>query len=306
MRSLVVLVVLTTLALSSSGLGWFLSALFVFLCLLTFVVMTRMVTETGAFFVQTSWAPVGVLTAIFGFDAIGPTPFVILALASVLLVIDPRETLMPFLQNGLKMTEIDGGAKPGRFSFYLLGTMLVGFVVAGVVTLSLQYNHSVNQVGNPWGTHQLPTVAFGTLSRLTADAAARGSLAQATASSGWERLSLIQPTDDALGWLALGVVLVLTVSFARLRLPWWPLHPIAFLIWDTYPIAMFGPSFLLGWMVKGSVVGLTGARGYHSVKPLMIGVIAGELLAGLFWMSTGAAYYFITNQSPVSYSIFPG
>jgi hypothetical protein len=53
------------------------------------------------------------------------------------------------------------------------------------------------------------------------------------------------------------------------------------------------------------VVGLTGARGYHLAKPLMIGVIAGELLSGLFWMATGVVYYFITGQASVSYSIFP-
>lgn len=304
-RGLIVASVLATLALSGSGLGWFLSGVFVFLVLLTFVVMTRMVCETGAFFVQTSWGPVGVMTALFGFDAIGPTPFVILALASVLLVLDPRETLMPFLQNGLKMAEVEGGASPARLSPWLAFVMLAGFVVAGVVSFSLQYNLSATQVGNTWGTHQLPTVAFGTLSRFVADSAARGSLADATAATGWESLSLVQPIDDAVLFACLGGALVLGTSVARLRLSWWPLHPIAFLIWDTYPIAMFGASFLLGWMVKATVVGLTGARGYHAVKPLMIGVIAGELLSGLFWMATGVAYYFVTGQASVSYSIFP-
>lgn len=304
-RGLILASVLATLSLCGSGLGWFLSGTFVFLTLLTFVVMTRMVCETGAFFLQTSWGPVGVMTALFGFDAIGPTPFVILALASVLLVLDPRETLMPFLQNGLKMTEVEGGASPGRMSPWLVFVMLAGFVVAGVVSFSLQYNLSATQVGNTWGTHQLPTVAFSTLSRFVADSAARGSLAEATATSGWHSLSLVQPIDDAVFWTLLGGALVLGASVARLRLPWWPLHPIAFLVWDTYPIAMFGVSFLLGWMVKASVVGLTGARGYHVVKPLMIGVIAGELLSGLFWMATGVVYYFITGQASVSYSIFP-
>lgn len=304
-RGLVVASVLSTLALSSSGLGFFLSGLFVFLVLLTFVVMTRMVCETGAFFVQTSWAPVGVMTALFGFDAIGPTPFVLLALASVLLVLDPRETLMPFLQHGLKLTDVHGGAAPGRIVPWLLGVVLVGFIVAGVASFSLQYNLSATQVGNTWGTHQLPTVAFSTLSRFIAESSARGSLAEATAANGWQSLALLQPIDDAVWWTLLGGVLVLGVSVARLRLPWWPLHPIAFLIWDTYPIAMFGVSFLLGWMVKASVVGLTGARGYHLVKPLMIGVIAGELLSGLFWMATGIGYYLVTGQASVSYSIFP-
>jgi hypothetical protein len=68
---------------------------------------------------------------------------------------------------------------------------------------------------------------------------------------------------------------------------------------------MFGPSFLLGWAIKAGVVRTTGARGYHAVKPFMVGVIAGELLSGLLWMMIGAAYYFSTGKSPASYAIFP-
>jgi hypothetical protein len=42
------------------------------------------------------------------------------------------------------------------------------------------------------------------------------------------------------------------------------------------------------------------------VRPLMVGVIAGELLSGLFWMLVGALYFFITGTAPINYSIFPG
>jgi hypothetical protein len=101
-------------------------------------------------------------------------------------------------------------------------------------------------------------------------------------------------------------LLVLATAVLRLRLPWWPLHPVAFLVWGTYPIVMFGPSFLMGWLVKAGVVGTTGAKGYHAVRPLMVGIIAGELLTGLFWMIVGAVYFFVAGKTPVSYSIFPG
>jgi hypothetical protein len=306
MRILLLAVVLATLVLSSSGLGWVFSGLFVFLLLLTVVVMTRIVVETGAFFVQTSWTPVGALTALIGFDAVGPTAFILMALASVALVLDPRETLMPFLANGLRIADREGGAPPRTIAPWLFAMTVIGFVVAGVVTLYLQYNYSVTQVGNDFATHYLPKMPFDTLSRYGAESAAQGTLARATAASGWSKLSLVQPEEGAVLWLTIGVVLALGTAAARLRLPWWPLHPVAFLIWNTYPIIMFGPSFLLGWLVKAAVVGMTGARGYHAVRPLMIGVIAGELLSGLFWMGVGALYFFITGKTPATYSIFPG
>jgi hypothetical protein len=229
-----------------------------------------------------------------------------MALASVVLVLDPRETLMPFLANGLRIADREGGAPPTKLAPWLFAMAVIGFVVAGVVTLYLQYNYSVTQVGNDFATHYLPKMPFDTLSRYAAESAAQGTLACATVASGWSKLSLIQPAEGAVLWLTIGIALALGTAAARLRLPWWPLHPVAFLIWNTYPIIMFGPSFLLGWLVKAGVVGMTGARGYHAVRPLMIGVIAGELLSGLFWMGVGALYFFVTGKTPATYSIFPG
>lgn len=304
-RALGVLVVLTCLTLGSSGLGWTFSVLFVLLSLLTFVVLTRVVTETGAFFVQTGWSPVGVLAAVLGFESLGPTTFILLALASVLLVLDPREALMPFLANGLELSERVGNVPIPKVVPWVSVMLLTGFGVAGAVTLYLQYNHSAIQAGNTWGTHQLPVIAFDALSRSVSESAAHGTLIEATGMTTAERFAAIRPAEGALFWLTLGLVLVLTTAAARLRLPWWPLHPVAFLVWDTYPIIMFGASFLLGWMIKAAVVGTTGARGYHAVRPLMIGVIAGELLSALLWMGVGASYFFATGQRPVTYSVFP-
>jgi hypothetical protein len=305
-RGLGVAIVGATVALSTSGLSLFFSALFVLLCLVTFVVMTRIVTETGAFFIQTSWAPGEVLTAVFGFEALGPTTFVLLWVASVMLIVDPREMFMPFFANGLKMADRKDGTPPSRLGVAQLGVVVCGFAVAGLVTLYLQYNHSVTQVGNDWGTTRLPVLAFDPFAQQLAESGAKGTLGTATHASGLEKLGLIDPEPGALMWLGIGFLLVGVTAAARLRLPWWPLHPVAFLVWDTYPIIMFGPSFLLGWIVKASVIGTTGLRGYHAVRPLMVGVIAGELLSGLFWMLVGALYFFITGTAPINYSIFPG
>jgi hypothetical protein len=181
----------------------------------------------------------------------------------------------------------------------------VGFAAAGVTTLTLQYNHSVTQVGNDFATHSLPAMAFDPFALLLSRSAADGTLVHATAMHGWARIAAIHPIPGATLWIGLGLLLVLLTAVARLRLPWWPLHPVAFLVWGTYPIAVFGPSFLLGFLVKAAVVATSGARGYHAVKPLMIGIIAGELLSGLFWTLVGVVHYLVTHQVSVSYAIFP-
>ena len=291
--------------LRGAGVGWGIATAFIGLLLMLFLVMSRIVAETGLFFMQHWWGPIGILTTLLGFETIGPSTYIALSVATSILHLDSRELLMPYITNALKLVDRKDGPTPTKTAPWLAVTILVGFIVAGVTTLYLQYNNGATQVGNTFGTDSLPLIAFdGFVQRLSA-ASADGTLASATALDGWARLGAIKADPGTMGWLALGLALGFGAAVARLRWSWWPLHPIAFLIWGCYPIAMFGPSFLLGWMMKSAVVGTTGARGYHQVKPLMVGVIAGELLSGLFWMLVGASYYLLTDKAPASYAIFP-
>jgi hypothetical protein len=288
-----------------AGLDPWLSAAFILLCMLTFLVLSRIVAETGVFFVQAWWMPMAIITALFGTEAIGPTTFIALALCSIMLVGDPRETLMPYLINGLQMGDRTAHTGPARLAGPMALMIVLSFVVALVVTFYFSYNRGVNHA-DTWSTQSLPAMPFNRLAAITSDLAATGTLAEATESSGLARLTRISPQAGAHWWVGLGMALVFGAALARLRLSWWPIHPVLFLVWGTYPNGRFYFSFLLGWLLKTAVVKTMGAKGYHALKPLMVGIIAGELLAGLFWMGVGAVYYAVTNQVPKSYFIFPG
>src|SRR5690606_38187367 len=124
---------------------------------------------------------------------------------------------------------------------------------------------------------------------------ARQTLVSATANDGLTSLSSLRPASDTMMWIGLGVALILITALARLRLPWWPIHPVLFLVWGTMPASRLAISFLIGWAIKLLVVRTGGAKAYHQLMPLMIGVIAGELLIALFWIVVGATYYASTN-----------
>ncbi len=305
MRGLVLCFVLAVVLLGSGGLGWVMAVVLVTFVLVIFLVQSRICAETGLFFNQATWLPVGIITALFGAEAIGPTTYIVLALASTMLVGDPRETLMPFLVNALKLGDRPAErSTPGRVAPWLGVMIVASFVVAGAVTMYTQYNTGIN-ANDAWSRAVLPSMPFRELSNMTRELASSGTLAESTAAAGTSVLTMMRPEKGALFWLLLGGVLVVATAAARLRIPWWPLHPVLFLVWGTYPIIMFAASFLVGWVVKAAVIRTAGAKGYHDVKPIMVGVIGGELFMALVWMVVGAVYFLYTGSPPKSYSIFP-
>ena len=69
----------------------------------------------------------------------------------------------------------------------------------------------------------------------------------------------------------------------------------------------FAQSLLLGWVIKTGVTKFGGGKKYHELKPMMVGIIAGDLLGGLLFMIIGASYHAMTGrQTPIQYQIFPG
>ncbi len=304
-RGLVVCIMLAVATLRSAGLDWVLSSLFVLLVLLMFLVMTRIVAETGLFFVQSWWMPVAVLTGVFGVETIGPTSYIVLAMASIMIVGDPRTTLMPYLANGLQIVErADGAAARRGIAWPLLTMLLLGFVASGLVTLTLLHDRSIH-VLDGWSSQTLPSLPFDELARHLAHMRSRLTLADATAHDGLRSLRGLSLSPQVCGWIGAGVGLITLCSIARLRLAWWPIHPVLFLIWGTMPSSRLAVSFLLGWFIKWAVLQTGGTRGYRAVLPLMLGVIAGELIAALGWTIIGGAYYFGTGIRPPSYRVYP-
>jgi hypothetical protein len=101
-------------------------------------------------------------------------------------------------------------------------------------------------------------------------------------------------------FLLVGLFTLLRHRYAR-----FPLHPVLFLFGIIYEARMMGFSFLLGWLVKSLITRYGGARAYQRVKPLMIGLIAGELMAGLVPLLVGALYSVLAGRPPIPFRILP-
>jgi hypothetical protein len=270
------------------------------------IVLARVHVETGVIFLIPGWSVLSVLVAVMGLEGLGIEAAFGLAILSGVLMPDPREPLLPLIANGLAINQRLSGVKIGRLGGAMAAMMLIGLVVAVVVTLTIQMNFG-STPHDAWPRISQPRLPFAKMLPRMAELEAEGTLAAATAvRSSFEQLSNMQPDLGHLSWLAAGFVLVFGCAAARLRWAWWPLHPVIFILWGTYAGAMFAFSFLLGSVLKKITITVGGASGYHRLKPAMAGVIAGELLAMLLWIVLGVLNYAITSTPPATFRIWPG
>ena len=285
------------------GLSWPIAVLTIGWMLVTFLIVSRISAETGLFFIQPGWQPFGALMALFGGYAMGPTAIVVSALVCAVLCIDQSQALMPYLINGFKIAE-KLKLKAGRVAVATTSMYVVGILLAVFVVLVVSYDFGT-PVGYHYSYYRVPTMAYRAAEPKLMRLKAVDKLEESEALSGLQRLRAMRPEPLFLWAAGSGFLLVLVFSLLRLRLSWWPLHPVLFLIWATYPLSAMSNSFLLGWAVKKSSQKFGGNQVVQKLKPLAIGVIAGEISGALVFMVIGAVYYFVTGEKPITYRFFP-
>jgi hypothetical protein len=89
-------------------------------------------------------------------------------------------------------------------------------------------------------------------------------------------------------WVAGGAGLTGLLAALQLRIAWWPLHPIGFLMVFSFPMRRLWFSILLGWLVKVLIVRFGGAGLFRAAKPFFVGVIVAEVVASGFLAIFGA------------------
>jgi len=285
------------------GLDWYLAILYTVGAAVIFTVISRVVAETGVFYIHAYHFPCVILWGFLGAKALGPQAMLIMFMVTSLLLIDPREAVMPFMVQAFKLAD-SNRAKLGKVAVWSVVALAVGFAVAVPVTLYWSYDQGAARASDGWTTN-VPRMAFDATVSAMEKLKAQGNLEVAGKLSGWEWLRSISPNGPCV--LAFCIALGLTLSFAaaRLRFPRWPFHPIMFLVLATWQSRCFAFSFLIGCLIKVAVTKYGGASAYQKLKPLMIGVIAGDMLGGLLPMIIGAISYLVFGEPPKRFMVFP-
>ncbi len=114
-----------------------------------------------------------------------------------------------------------------------------------------------------------------------------------------------QQTDPVLpslsGWLhtAGGALVMILLFVARLRLSWWPLHPIGYPVGMGWAMDRIWFSVFLAWVCKALGLRLGGAWFYARSRPLFLGLALGQIVAGGLWLLVDAYTGKVGNVIPV-------
>ncbi|MBN2712736.1 MAG: hypothetical protein JXR97_09960, partial [Planctomycetes bacterium] len=188
-----------------------------------------------------------------------------------------------------------------RIAFYVT---IVAISVGFVAKCFNCYNNGAAEDG--WSFNNSCVTPFDRASRDVALMEETGQLAESNQAHGLAKLALINPDSDVMLSLFLGIAGVVIFSLLRFRFSWWPIHPLIFCVWGTYPIGATAPAFLIGWIIKELIVKFAGGKAYQELKPLFLGLIVGELLATIIGVIINVTYFFNTGLLPKTVNILPG
>lgn len=248
--------------LTVAGMSFWTAAVAMVCYAMIIVILSKVVAEAGLLFVQQTLMPGQVLNDFFGTATVGARSLTISMYFEQAFGTDLRATLMPSFVQGLKIA--DGVGLSKRWMVFALWTAILGSLPVTYIR-SLQVFYRYGGVNcDPW---------FATWSGL----------------AGWRPLARwLSNPQPATGWLAVsmavGATTLWVVSFLRQRYLWFPLHPVGFIMMQTYPMHMMWLSILLAWALKVTLLRYGGASGLRRAVPLCLGVAFGDIFMMMFWL----------------------
>ena len=251
-----------------SGMPPLTAIVFLLAVLTIFVAVTRVIAQGGVGFTASTMVPQPFAVYTLGTDLIGWKGLASLSL-SYSWAGEMRTTVMASTANGLKLAHTGGlpaCRHPRRLFWAILVAIVVSMAGATWMTMHLSYTYggiNLRQFG-------VPSIAY----RFLED--------KLVNPIGWET---IKPRllFTAIGGAVMGLLIHL-----QHRLPWWPLHYIGLPIGDSWVMGRAWFSVFLGWLLKAIIFRFWGSRGYHFMKPVFLGFVAGQLMGAAVWMVVDA------------------
>ena len=273
------------------GLPVLLAVLYTGIMLMIYIVVSRVIAETGMFHIGTELMPEAVIGGFLGGAVIGFKGVLIMGMVSGVLLLAPGWATMPFAVQGLRLADLSR-VRLGRLSAWGPAVVLIGLAVAVPMTLYWQYNRGAGNMRD-WPV-------FASVYPPTHAANVKTDLDQARrfggTSEGRGLLGAISPDGPRVTAFTIAAALAVAIGLCNLRFPWWPLHPVMFVFLGGFQGKLIWFSCMIGWAAKQAVLKFGGGKYYESFKPMMIGLIAGEVISHLVPMVVGTIHFLVTGR----------
>jgi hypothetical protein len=280
------------------GFDWFIACLYVLALLLFFLVVARVVSETGIPFLQAEMDISFTLVNTLGATLIGPGSLTAMYWLGAILCQEQSTcvSLMPFAANSLKLAErTNVGLRA------VVPAALIGIVLALVIGFAAQIYGTYAFGGHRDGTSPDDRIARATA--LITELDETGRLESAETTHGLAKLALLPENvgnGRHFGFLAFGAIGVIALFLVRSRWPGFLLHPLIFVLWESWPAQVLWFPFLVGWVAKTCVVKYGGGKGYQAGKPFFLGLILGDVMSAAFIIVANLIIYLVNGTSPGS------
>ncbi|MEI8242367.1 MAG: DUF6785 family protein [bacterium] len=246
--------------------GW--ALFFVAVLLLTTLLVTRIVAETGLPCSQAALS-VGSLLYLAPLSWITPLTALFNSLFADLFVWASIANPGALASHALLLDDTATPRRRWRLSLLLVGVLAVGFLVCGGVHVYGTFHQNMTMDGkespvNPYFYNTLNWYMLGD--------------ARNVAEGVKPAVSYDRPAH-----LAFGAALAGGLEWASLSFPAWPLHPIGMLMLGSWYIDRMWQSIFLGWLLNRLVLRYGGNHGYRRAAPLFLGLVVGEVGTMIIW-----------------------
>ena len=214
-----------------------------------YIALARFVCESGTLYLGIPTTPLDMGFQLIGTVTIDPRTIAVGSTAHAL-----RWMLfMPALSQNAKVFDRVPGNKRTLFWVLLLG--LIGALVVNIsMVLYLGYTHGAYNFTEYPFTRYAPRLYDAIVTKIKSPEPAS-----------WERMVLF----------GFGGLIFAILTALRYRLPWWPIHPVGFII-TTTSILHEITSLIIVWLFKAIVIRVGGVSLYEKYRPLFFGIIAGR------------------------------
>lgn len=230
-------------------------------CFVVFLVLARIVSETGYAATYSPLNPSEFVVCAVGSSAFGPTGLVTNGLNYVW-TMTRLNTMMPRASAALRLA---GEMGRTRGLIWAMGAALaVGLVVASHTTLDLGYAHGGRNLDYWFRDVNDAALPF----------------------DEYVGRRLLDPSPvfyRGFAYTGLGLGIALLLMVLRMRLPWWPLHPVALPVSTIWMTEHYYFSVFLAWGIKALVMKFGGASLYRKTRPFFVGIIVGEAVCLGMW-----------------------